>query len=108
MLRQMQTHFGIKNINNFVFRTLYDSELISSKKWAEVSIDDLSYQLGFSDQMLEEKFRFFKEHYAMGKMDDSAFWSEFRFWQQPAVQQCSSFQEFAVKYKTFQKPVADD
>ena len=108
MLRQMQVSFGIKTINNFVFKAVYDNELASTDEWAQASVEDLSYQLGFSDQRLEEKFRFFKGYYAIGKIDDSAFWSEFRFWQQPAVQQCSSFQAFAVKYKTFQKPVADD
>lgn len=108
MLRQMQISFGIKNVNNFVFKAVFDDEIISIDQWARISVEDLSYQLGFSDQRLEEKFRFFKEYYSMGKIDDSAFWSEFRFWQQPAVQQCASFQEFAMKYKQFQKPKIDE
>lgn len=108
MLRQMQTSFGIKNINNFLFRSMYDDEVTFSRNCAKISVEELSYQLGFSDQKLEEKFRFFKRYYSIGKLEEPIVWSEYRFWQQPAVQQCESFQEFATKYKQFSSPKIDE
>ena len=104
MLQQFQTLVGIKNINNFVFVAAYETEMTAINEWVKISIEDLSSQLGFSDQRLEMRFSALKRYYSMGEVENSGFWSEIKFWQQPAVQQCSSFQEFAVKYQHFQKP----
>lgn len=52
MLWQIQTSFGIKNIDNFVFRDACDDELVSSDEWAKVAIEDLKYQMEFGGQLL--------------------------------------------------------
>lgn len=44
MLWQVQTRFGIKNIDNFIFRAACDDELAASERWARAAVEDMKYQ----------------------------------------------------------------
>lgn len=86
MLEKVQTSMGIKNVSNFVFSAAYDNEITSTDEWALKAIEDISFQVGLSDQRLEEKFQFLKKHYSNMELNNLEFCSEIWFWQQPAIQ----------------------
>ena len=51
MLWHSQTSFGIKNIDNFVFRAVCDDEEIASDTWARAAVEALHYQEGLGWQV---------------------------------------------------------
>lgn len=57
MLWHSQTSFGIKNIDNFVFRAVCDDEQIASDTWAKAAVEALHYQAGLSAQVPVAKGR---------------------------------------------------
>lgn len=52
MLRQIQTSFGIRNIDNFIFRSVCDDEAESSDQWARAALEALRYQEGSEEAIL--------------------------------------------------------
>lgn len=59
MLWQLQTGFGMKNIDNFVFRGSCNEEFSAADRWASIAAKDLWFQFGpetdRGEPMAEEK-----------------------------------------------------
>lgn len=52
MLRQIQTSFGIRNMDNFIFRSVCDDEAEASDQWARAALEALRYQEGPEEAIL--------------------------------------------------------
>lgn len=52
MLRQIQTSFGIRNMDNFIFRSVCDDEAEASGQWARAALEALHYQEGPEEAIL--------------------------------------------------------
>lgn len=100
-LSNLQKSMGIKNLNNYTYVRAMDSidEFIETSTMK--FFKDIELNFGYSDRYLEENFKRYKKMY--GKIDEKSVdinqinTYEWEYWNKQWIEECRSFQEFAVK-----------
>ncbi|MSU01550.1 flavodoxin family protein [Tissierella pigra] len=101
-IRGLQSGLGIKNLDNFIFARLKNE----FKSFIESSSSDFIKRVednyGYSNDLLEDSFIFFKKMFTGVHEDIELYQSlknkyECNYWNQRWIQECDSFQEFARK-----------
>lgn len=94
-LSDFQISLGIKNLKNFMFYHTSDSPQTFVKNTAAAMHHSVTQNYGWSYKTLEDVFRQYKNIY-VGNREEELWVFEKEYWNQTAVKQCKSFQEFAM------------